>query len=215
MDCGSKAREAGNPYRAIPHSKGAAMSNDGLLPLDEAAHLVLGSGISLALGYHPRANIELALLAASKAVDGGGRAALLDCDRTISLSGISQQASSRILIGHPESVEQILLAVGSIARLPDIQLLVINRAGSLVSSFEIVARFEEKKELWTRLGPALLGLSKSSAVLLLEDARRTESVEYMVHPALFYVCSVILDAAEDGKKVESYRILKKRAERTP
>ena len=158
--------------------------------------------------------MELATRLTWDVVKRGGRAALFDCDRTITPNGIEESLSADVLIAHPEDAEQIQVAIRSLSRIPRIRLLVINRAGSLAEGFEIVSRYAEKKRLWTGISRSIDRLPPGLPILLLEDARRSESVEYMVHPALYYICDLILDAAEDGKKVQNYRIVKRRMNRT-
>lgn len=218
MDCGSNAENpAGNPYRAIPfRGWDVPMSGEATVPSLRASEFVSCQGISLVLGYHPRANLDLVIgLCVSVALEGQ-RSLIMDCDRTVTLdilrSRLEEGEISRILLSHPEDAISLNGDVVAANSVKDVGILVINRPSSLVKASDLIGKFEEKKRLWHLLYRSLIDISKRCPVLILEDSRRIDQIEYKIHPALYYLSETILDAAEDGKKVQQYQIVKRRVQ---
>ncbi len=189
--------------------------NEGLLlARGEVSQLMAGGGVFLLLGRHPRANIDLAVEACIATARRGLRAVVLDCDRTITFeayrSQLAEREASRILLSHLEDVESLAGGLRSAGSMPDVGLVVLNRASSLARASDPVVGSREKNALWRTLHPPVSKLSEGRPVLILEDSRKGEQIEYRVHPALYYLSGTILDAVEDGKSVLHYRIVKRR-----
>ncbi len=143
---------------------------------------------------------------------------VLDCDRNItfesSRSRLGERDASRVLLSHPEDRASLVSDLRSVASMPDVGVVVLNRASSLIGASDPVARSREKSLLWHSIHPLLSGLSERCPVLVLEDSRKIEQMEYKVHPALYYLAGTILEAVEDGKNVRSYRICKRRSHKS-
>lgn len=143
---------------------------------------------------------------------------VLDCDRNItfetSRSRLGKGDASRVLLSHPEDRASLARDIRSVTAMPDVGLVVLNRASSLIGASDQVARFREKSVLWRSIQTLLSSLSERRPVLVLEDSRKIEQVEYKIHPALYYLAGTILEAVEDGKNVLSYRICKMRSEKS-
>ncbi len=181
---------------------------------DKAAKLVSCAGVSLLLGYHPRANVGFAVALCMAVARGGRKSFILDCDHTVTLdSGRAQLGEggiSNVLLSHPENVvafEGDLKAARSVG---GVGMVAINRASSLVDEARLIERFEEKRKLWTLAYHPIRDLSREHPVLILEDSRRYDQMEYKIHPALYYLSESVLVAVEEGKEVQHYRIMKKR-----
>jgi len=187
-----------------------------LLGKEEALELLYRPGVSLILGYHPRANIDLLLDLSLLAVGRGLRSMVLDCDRTVSLEllapRVERERLSRVLLSHPEDLDSLRRDLESCILMEDVGGVAINRPSSLIGEADLVKKFEQKGRFWRSTFPAIRGLAGRAPVVILEDSRRGDRIEYRVHPALYYLSGTILDAAEDGKRVEHYRIVKKRPE---
>jgi hypothetical protein len=120
---------------------------------------------------------------------------------------------SQVLLSRPEELAELLSDLRALERLRGSSVVVINRPSSMVREAGLLDRYRAKGRMWQSVGGILGGLSRKGAVLVLEDARRYDEVEYKVHPAIYYLCRVILDALEEGKEVLHYRILKNRPQR--
>jgi hypothetical protein len=182
----------------------------------QVAEMVSRRGVTVLLGRHPRANLGLAVEFAVGVARSGMRSMILDCDRTVTLekerSGLGEASVSKIFLSHPEdtlSLARDLKAAGTIA---NVGCVVLNRPSSLIEASGIIQRYGEKKRLWQSTGGPLADLSDRCPVLILEDSRRIEQLEYKVHPALYYISQAILNAVEHGKDVQRYQILKRRTE---
>ena len=219
MDCGSNAGEGRESVPGYP-SPGlvTSMVDAANLGKNQVYELISRPGISLFLGYHPRANLGLALDLVIGVARDGRRALVLDCDHTITLdrerSRMGEEETTRVLISHPEDVEGLVRDLGASRELEGIGALVVNRPSSLVGNSDNLKRFSAKGNLWTRASRHLQVVRNIFPVLILEDSRRYDQVEYKVHPALYYLSTIILDSIEKGKDVQQYRILKKRS-KTP
>jgi hypothetical protein len=212
--------KVGNPYRAIPSGNLGEMMDEGAsLSLDGASEAISGPGVHLLLGYHPRANLNLAVDLCLRAVRRGGKALAIDCDRTIALeterSRVGPDEVARILLSHPGDIPSLKSDVKAAASLQGMGILLLNRASSLVGSTELLEKYGEKRSIWASLHPDLRSISLQAPVLVLEDARRYDQIEYKIHPALYYLSDSILDAVEEGKTVTGYRMVKKRLIRSP
>jgi hypothetical protein len=180
----------------------------------QVLELISRPGISLFLGYHPRANLGLVLNFVVGVAGEGERALVMDCDHTITLdrerSQLGEEEAKRILISHPEEPGGLLRDLGASRDMDNVGGLVVNRPSSLISDSDNLKRFCAKKDLWTRASRHLRSHQDRYPVLILEDSRRYDQVEYKVHPALYFLSNLILDAIEKGKDVKQYRILKMR-----
>lgn len=184
---------------------------------DEALELVSQPGISLALGYHPRANLNLVFRLCSKAIGEGLKALVLDCDHTITVDGFDVGTdpvpASNLLISHPEDASELSSDLDAAGEVEARGAVVINRPDSLIESASPMRKFEEKRGLWSSVHPRIKGLSRDSPVLILADIWGEGDLEIRVHPALYYTADRILEALEEGKQVESYRISKRRLQK--
>lgn len=191
------------------------MTADGEVSLarDRAAELVVDRGVFLFLGRHPRANLDSATDICISVARRGSRALILDCDHNITFetarSRLGERDASRILLSHPEDMASLVSDLRSAGSMPDVGVAFLNRPSSLVGASDPVARSREKSKLWRSIHSLLSSLSERCPVLVLEDSRKIEQVEYKVHPALYYIAGTILEAVEDGKNVLHYRITKR------
>ena len=195
------------------------MDEGASLSLDEASDLIIRPGVHLVLGYHPRANLGLAVGLCVGAVKRGEKAFAIDCDRTIALeterSKMSPDEVARILLSHPGDIPALKSDLKAAASLTGMGILLLNRASSLVKNTELLEKYGEKRSLWASLHPHLRSISLQAPVLILEDARRYDQMEYKIHPALYYLSDSILDAVDEGKAVSGYRMPKRRSIRSP
>lgn len=192
------------------------MGAEMLLGKEEALEMLHRPGVSLILGYHPRANIDLLLDLSLWAVGKGLHSMVVDCDRTVSFELLAPRLErdrlSKVLLSHPENLDSLRRDLESCIPMKSVGGVAINRPSSLIGETDLVKKFEEKRRFWRSTFPTIKALAKNAPVVILEDSRRGDRIEYRVHPALYYLSETILDAAEDGKRVEHYRILKRRRE---
>ncbi len=221
MDCGSNANSRPEIRTGLSSSRGVAESTaeDRILSRCEAAGLISGQGICLFLGYHPRANVGLGIGLCIERARDGLKCLVLDCDRTVALERerplLSKEEAARVLVSHPEDAEALKADLKAAASIPDLGMILLNRASSLVAEFDPPERYRAKRKLWESVYPSLRIVSQRCPVVVLEDARRHDEVEYKLHPALFYLSDLILDAVDDGKNVQNYSIIKNKSPPAP
>ncbi len=184
---------------------------DSVLSEQDVSGLLWNEGISLVLGYHPRANLNLASQAYKMALDEEKRALILDCDHTITLNDFehgSNWPAAMLLISHPENAGELISDLKGAVEVEDKGTVIVNRPNSLIMTTDPTTKFEEKRELWLGAHGYLEELSRSCPVLILSDSRKPQRLEFMIHPALYYLCDIILGAREEGKEVKGYSALK-------
>ena len=181
---------------------------------DQVIDQLSSPGLFLFLGYHPRANLDLALEFVLGVARSGSKAFVLDCDHTVVLDrerqNLEDEEPRRVLISHPEDLGGLVGDLEASSKIEGIGVLLVNRPSSIIDDSDNLKRFEAKRELWTRASPYLRTHKVSHPVIVIEDTRRYDEVEYKVHPALYYQSNLVLDPVERGKDVEQYRVLKRR-----
>lgn len=140
-------------------------------------------------------------------------ALVLDCDHTVMLDGLKGKDTERLLLSRPGNIDELLRDLNASTGLEDIGGLVLNRPSSLIEHSDNLERFSEKRNFWIRASKSLSTHGRKYPVVILEDSRRYDQVEYKVHPALYFQSQLVLDAVEKGKKVQQYQILKNKADK--
>jgi hypothetical protein len=138
----------------------------------------------------------------------------LDCDHTVILDrgrqDLTEEEARRVLISHPGKLDGLIGDLEASSKMEGIGVLLVNRPSSIIDDSDNLKRFGAKRELWVLAAPNLRAHRVNHPVIIIEETRRYDEVEYKVHPALYYQCNLVLDPVERGKDVEQYRILKRR-----